>query len=49
MKEKKKFIKRKVIDHMIIDYKITKNGRKLLQRLRELKEILRYFPPNKKR
>jgi len=47
--EKRKFIKKKVINHMIINYKITKNGRKLLQKLRELEEILRYFPPNKKR
>jgi len=37
----KKFIKRKVIDHMNVDYEITEKGRKLLRRLEELKELLR--------
>ncbi len=37
----KRFIKRKVIDHMNVDYEISEKGRKLLRKLEELKETLR--------
>ena len=35
------FIKRIVIDHMVIDYEINEKGEKLLIKLNELREIIR--------
>lgn len=38
---KKKFIKRKNIGHQNVDYEMTEKGKRLLEKLEELKEILK--------
>lgn len=37
---KQKFVKKYNLGHMNVDYKISSNGKRLLKKLKELKEIL---------
>lgn len=38
--EKNKFVKRTVIDHMVVDYEISDRGKKLMKLLIQLRQLL---------